>query len=420
MKKVAFYTLGCRVNQYETQAMKEIFIKKGYEICQYSEKADVYVVNSCTVTATGDKKSRQALSRAKKQNPDAITILAGCYAQKITPDEARRLNADIILGNNEKQNVAEIVEKRVEEKQIFVVKDLKDAPYCDMNLESYEEKTRAMIKIEDGCDRFCSYCIIPYVRGPVRCRPFDEIISEAERLSENGFKEVVVTGIQTAAYKWDGLTLKDVVVKISEVAGIERIRLGSLEPVIITDEFLSAMKETGKLCPTFHLSLQSGSDSVLRRMNRRYNTAIYKEKIEKIMEYFPYAAITTDVIAGFPQETETEHRESVEFAGKIGFAHMHVFPYSPREGTKAALLDGQLEKSLKEKRTRELNELSEKMHKEFIEKNMGKTYPVLFEQLTKDGRYEGLTPNYITVKVKSDTDIRGVIKEITLCEDNIK
>jgi len=416
MKKAAFLTLGCRVNQYETQAMKKIFINNGYEICQYNEKADVYVVNSCTVTATGDKKSRQALSRAKKQNPDAITILAGCYAQKISREDAEKLKADIILGNNEKEKIIEAVNEKVKEKQIFRVNDLKNALYSHMSIETYEEKTRAMIKIEDGCDRFCSYCIIPYVRGPVRCRPFDEIICEAERLASNGFKEVVLTGIQTAAYKWQELTLKDVITSVAKVNGIERIRLGSLEPVIITDEFLTAVKETNKFCPTFHLSLQSGSDSVLRRMNRRYNTSLYKEKIDKIRDYFPHAAITTDVIAGFPGETQEEHKETKKFAELIGFAHMHVFPYSSREGTKAATMDGQLEKNVKEKRTAELNALSEKMSRDFIEKNMDKTYPVLFEQLTKDGKYEGLTPNYITVKVKSDEDLRGKIKDITICE----
>jgi len=416
MKKAAFLTLGCRVNQYETQAMKEIFINNGYEICQYNEKADVYVVNSCTVTATGDKKSRQALSRAKKQNPDAITILAGCYAQKISREDAEKLKADIILGNNEKEKIIEAVNEKVKEKQIFRVNDLKNALYSHMSIETYEEKTRGMIKIEDGCDRFCSYCIIPYVRGPVRCRPFDEIICEAERLASNGFKEVVLTGIQTAAYKWQELTLKDVITSVAKVNGIERIRLGSLEPVIITDEFLTAVKETNKFCPTFHLSLQSGSDSVLRRMNRRYNTSLYKEKIDKIRDYFPHAAITTDVIAGFPGETQEEHKETKKFAELIGFAHKHVFPYSSREGTKAATMDGQLEKNVKEKRTAELNALSEKMSRDFIEKNMDKTYPVLFEQLTKDGKYEGLTPNYITVKVKSDEDLRGKIKDITICE----
>ena len=420
MKKAAFYTLGCRVNQYETQAMKEIFERNGFSICSFDDKADVYVVNSCTVTATGDKKSRQMLSRAKKQNPDAITVLAGCYAQKLSKEEISVIKADVILGNNAKEKIVDAIQKIADERKIYWVSDLKNAIYSDMKLESYEEKTRALIKIEDGCDRFCSYCIIPYVRGPVRSRPFEEIICEAQRLAENGFKEIVITGIQTAAYKYKDLTLGDVVSEVAKVRGIERIRLGSLEPVIITDEFLTVLKQTNKICPTFHLSLQSGSDSVLKRMNRRYDSATYKDKINKIKEYFPDAAITTDVIAGFPGETEAEHKQTVEFAESIGFAHMHVFPYSPREGTKAASMDGQLEKKTKEERTRELNALSEKMHDEFVEKNKGKAYPVLFEQLTDDGRYEGLTPNYITVKVKSDTDLRGLIKEITICDDVIK
>ena len=420
MKKAAFYTLGCRVNQYETQAMKEIFERNGFSICSFDDKADVYVVNSCTVTATGDKKSRQMLSRAKKQNPDAITVLAGCYAQKLSKEEISVIKADVILGNNAKEKIVDAIQKIADERKIYWVSDLKNAIYSDMKLESYEEKTRALIKIEDGCDRFCSYCIIPYVRGPVRSRPFEEIICEAQRLAENGFKEIVITGIQTAAYKYKDLTLGDVVSEVAKVRGIERIRLGSLEPVIITDEFLTVLKQTNKICPTFHLSLQSGSDSVLKRMNRRYDSATYKDKINKIKEYFPDAAITTDVIAGFPGETEAEHKQTVEFAESIGFAHMHVFPYSPREGTKAASMDGQLEKKTKEERTRELNALSEKMHDEFVEKNKGKAYPVLFEQLTDDGRYEGLTPNYITVKVKSDTDLRGIIKEITICDDVIK
>lgn len=414
MKKAAFYTLGCRVNQYETQALKEIFIKDGYEICPFDEKCDIYVVNSCTVTATGDKKSRQALGRAKKLNPECITILAGCYAQKLAENEAKQIKADIVLGNNAKETVIDAVKKLEEEKFVYSVYDLKDALYSDLSVKNFDDKTRAMIKIEDGCDRFCAYCIIPYVRGPVRCRDFDEIIEEAKILSEKGFKEVVLTGIQTAAYKQGSLTLKDVIKKVSEIEKIERIRVGSLEPVIITDEFLQILKDSKKFCPTFHLSLQSGSDSVLKRMNRRYDTKIYKEKTDKIKEYFPYAAITTDVIAGFPGETEEEHKETLKFTEEIGFAHMHVFPYSQREGTKAYSMDNQIEKKVKEKRTAELNELSEKMRREFIKMNEGQTFPVLFETKTKEGKFEGLTPNYITVTVESTENLIGQVKNIKL------
>ncbi len=417
MKKAAFFTLGCKVNQYETQAMTEQFIKNGYEICDFSEYADVYVVNSCTVTATGDKKSRQALRRGKKTNPDAVCVLAGCYAQHLTADEAKDLGADVVIGTGNKGQVVELVQKAMSEKtqQIKVDSLGGHRVFEETPISQFDNKTRAVVKIQDGCDRFCSYCIIPYVRGPIRSRPVDSLKREVKRLADAGFKEIVLSGIQVAAYGTDigGITLADAIEESAKENNIERIRLSSMEVVAITDEFMKRVYNTGKLCQSFHLSLQSGCDSVLKRMNRRYDTKKYLESLELIRKYYPDAAITTDVIVGFPGETDDEFDKSLKFAEKAGFSKMHVFPYSKREGTKAALMDGQLEKHIKEERVKKMMTLDEILHERFLKSIENNTYNVLFEREVKKGIYEGYTENYIEVYKHSDTDISGKILQLS-------
>ena len=424
MKKVSFFTLGCRVNQYETEAMAEAFIKNGYEIADFNDVCDVYVVNSCTVTAMGDKKSRQAVRRAKRLNPESVTVIAGCYAQAMKKEGKTLKEADIILGTDMKGKAIEAVENFLKEKeQIVMVEDLKDhRTFCETPLTTYQAKTRAMLKIEDGCDRFCSYCIIPYVRGPVRSRQPIDIKKELEILGKNNFKEIVITGIQVAAYGKDlkeDISLIDVIEMAAGEPSIERIRLGSLEPVVITEDFMTRAKNTGKLCPSFHLSLQSGCDSVLKRMNRRYTSDEYKNAIDLIRKFYPDAGITTDIIVGFPGETEEEFESSLNFAKKIAFSHIHVFPYSIREGTKAALMDGQLDKATKEERVKKMSAVANSTKETFINSIIGKTYPVLFEQEVEKGIYEGYTPNYVAVRIKSDTDISHKIIDVTLTRDMI-
>lgn len=424
MKKVSFFTLGCRVNQYETEAMAEAFIKSGYEIADFNDICDVYVVNSCTVTAMGDKKSRQAVRRAKRLNPNSITVIAGCYAQAMKKEGKTLAEADIILGTDMKGRALEAVENYLKEKQqIVLVDDLKNHRiFCETPLTTYQDKTRAMLKIEDGCDRFCSYCIIPYVRGPVRSRQPEEIKKEIEILGKNNFKEIVITGIQVAAYGKDlkeDIDLIDVIEMAANEPSIERIRLGSLEPIVITEDFLARAKNTGKLCPSFHLSLQSGCDSVLKRMNRRYSAEEYKNAIDLIRKFYPDAGITTDIIVGFPGETEEEFEASLNFAEKIAFSHIHVFPYSIREGTKAATMEGQLDKQTKEERVKKMSAVAQKTRETFINSVIGKTYPVLFEQEVEKGVFEGYTPNYIAVRIKSDTDISHQIVDVTITKDLI-
>lgn len=424
MKKVSFFTLGCRVNQYETEAMAESFIKGGYEIADFNDICDVYVVNSCTVTATGDKKSRQAVRRAKRLAPDSVTVIAGCYAQAMKKEGKTLPEADIVLGTDMKGKVVQAVESFLKQKeQIILVDDLNSHRiFCETPLTTYQAKTRAMLKIEDGCDRFCSYCIIPYVRGPVRSRNPEEIKKELKLLGQNNFREIVITGIQVAAYGKDlkeSISLIDIIEMAAEEESIERIRLGSLEPVIITEDFLTRAKKTGKLCPSFHLSLQSGCDSVLKRMNRRYTTSEYKAAIDLIRKFYPDAGITTDIIVGFPGETKEEFNESLKFAEKIAFSHIHVFPYSIREGTKAASMEGQLDKQTKEERVKKMSAVAQKTRETFINSIVGKTYPVLFEQEVEKGVFEGYTPNYIAVRIKSDTDISHKIVNVTVTSDLI-
>ena len=418
MQKIGFYTLGCKVNQYETEALKELFGNNGFIISDFEDFCDIYVINSCTVTATGDKKSRSAVSKARRKNENAVIALIGCYAQHLTDKEKETIKADIILGNGEKNSLLSLVKSNLK------VKDAKDV----MEYKEFEDtaisgtasdRARGYIKIQDGCNRYCSYCIIPYVRGKVRSRPLQSIENEAKRLSENGIREIVLTGIQVGAYGDDfdkGISLIDAIEAAAKAEKVERIRLSSIEPVAITEEFLQRVSKIPAFCFHFHLSLQSGCDKILKAMNRRYTTKEYLSKVNLIRKYFPYSAITTDIIAGFPGETEEDFKETLCFAEKCRFSKIHAFPYSKREGTKAALLKDLPARHIRNERAKELIDLSERMSNEFLQDNLGKEQEVYVEKFT-DGYCFGYTSNYIYLKIKSDRDLTGETIKVTLTKD---
>lgn len=415
MKKVAFYTLGCKVNQYETNAMIEQFMKKGYEIVNFEEKADIYIINTCTVTNMADRKSRQILRRVKERNREAIVVACGCYAQVAKEELEKIPEIDLIYGTNEKNKIADYIEENVSlgtfPNETFVTMQtvnnakvtdvMYQKEFLDFGTTLYTEKTRAVIKVQDGCDRFCSYCIIPYARGHVRSRKTESVIEEIEGVAKEGIKEVVITGIHVASYGKDfkeDIRLIDLLEKVNEVEGIERIRLGSIEPTIVTEEFLERLTKLEKICDHFHLSLQSGCDETLKRMNRRYTTEEFKKSTQLLKKAYPNVALTTDIIVGFPGETEEEFEKTYQFLKDINFYRMHVFKYSPRKGTKAESMENQVEGNLKEQRSRRLIELSNENEKEHNKKYIGKEVEVLFEE--KEGDYiKGHTTNYMVVKV---------------------
>ncbi len=397
-KRVAFATLGCKVNQYDTQAMQELFENAGYEIVSFQELADVYVINTCTVTQTSDKKSRQLVSRAHAQNPRGMVVVTGCYAQQ-SPERAMELpGVRLVLGTAERNQIVAHVERAWEE-TANCVRDIRKERVFEEISAVHEGKTRAHLKIQDGCDQYCSYCIIPYVRGPVRSRQLAQVVSEAKKLAQAGFCEIVLTGIHLMSYGKDlaDTELIDAVDAITEIDGIRRIRLGSLEPAWIEERVVRAWAENPKVCRQFHLSLQSGCDTVLKRMNRRYTAAKYAEAVACLRENMPGCAITTDVIAGFAGETEEEHRKTLAFAEKMAFARMHVFPYSQRKGTKAAEMPGQVPKAVREKRAQELIALGERMAKEYLHAAIGSVQDVLIEH-SENGWGEGYTGTYIRTR----------------------
>lgn len=419
MMKVAFYTLGCKVNQYETEAMEEMFKKRGYEIVSFEDKADIYIINTCTVTNLGDRKSRQFIRRAKKLNEDSIVAAVGCYSQ-IAPDEVEKIEGvDVIIGNTDKDKIVDICEEaREKNEKINVVKNIKyHKEFDNLSIEKIESRTRAYMKIQDGCNQFCSYCIIPYARGPIRSRRLEDILVEAERLAKAHFKEIILTGIHVASYGKDlkNINLLDVIENISKIEGIERIRLSSIEPTFIDKEFMEKVKANKKFCDHFHLSLQSGSNSVLKRMNRKYTTEEYKHIVELIRSYMPAAGITTDIIVGFPGETEEEFQETYDFVKTIGFSRIHVFKYSPRKGTPASQMDNQIHGSIKQARSEELIKLGNQLANSFMESFLGKTMEVLFEE-EKDGYIEGYTTNYLRVKVKTSKDLQGKILPVKIID----
>ncbi len=420
MNKVTFFTLGCKVNQYETEAMEEIFEKRGYTVVDNDEVADIYVINTCTVTNLGDRKSRQFIRRAKKLNQDAIVAAVGCYSQ-VAPEEVEKIeDVDIIIGTTNRDKIVDLCEEvRSSNKRINIVKNIKGyKEFEDLNIVDVKDKTRAYIKIQEGCNQFCSYCIIPYARGPIRSRRLDNIIKETKRLSETGFKEIILTGIHVASYGKDlkDVNLLDVIEEVGKVNGIDRIRLSSIEPTLIDEDFMERTIKIKKLCDHFHLSLQSGSDRVLEGMNRKYTTSQYKEIVNLIRRYLPDAGITTDIIVGFPGETEEEFEETCNFVKDIKFSRIHVFKYSSRKGTPASKFEGQIDGNTKHIRSEKLISLGDDLMDDFHEKFIGKTMEVLFEEESKeDVKFmEGYTTNYIRVKAEASEDIKGKILPVKI------
>ena len=385
MKKVALHNLGCKVNAYETEAMQEMLEHAGYEIVPFQEGADIYVINTCTVTNIADRKSRQMLHRARKMNPDAVVVAAGCYVQAQAEKQVIDPCIDIVLGNNKKQDLLTALQAYEEAhgdlREVIDINHTKE--YENLHLTKQGEHTRAYIKVQDGCNQFCSYCIIPYARGRVRSRAKEDVVAEVTDLAKNGYQEVVLTGIHLSSYGIDFENednLLSLIRAVHEIEGIKRIRLGSLEPRIITEEFVQAIAALPKMCPHFHLSLQSGCNETLKRMNRRYTSEEFYEKCEILRKYFEKPALTTDVIVGFPQETEEEFETTYEFLKKICFYETHIFKYSKREGTKAAVMQGQIPEQIKAKRSARLIELGEKNRRAYEESFLGKTVEVLVEE----------------------------------------
>ena len=396
--------------------MAQKFIEQGYKIVKHTEKADIYIINTCTVTNMSDRKSRQMLRRAKLLNKEAIVVAVGCYAQVAKNEIEKIPEIDLSLGNDEKINIVQYVEKYLTEKmnQIKIKDVMQSKEFAEFGDVTYTEKTRAVIKVQDGCDRFCSYCIIPYARGRVRSRKPEHIISEIEKIAEEGIKEVVITGIHIASYGKDfkeEYKLIDLLEEINKIEGIKRIRLGSIEPLLITKEFLDRLIKLEKICHHFHLSLQSGCNETLKRMNRRYNIQEFEQIVENIRKYYKDAILTTDIIVGFPGESKEEFNQTYEFLKKIKFYKMHIFKYSQRKGTKAAIMPNQIDGSIKEERSKKLLELSDKNQKEYNMEYIGKEVEVLFEEKEEEF-YKGHTKNYIEVKCKTNINMQNEIKTV--------
>ncbi|MGI5960034.1 MAG: tRNA (N(6)-L-threonylcarbamoyladenosine(37)-C(2))-methylthiotransferase MtaB [Massiliimalia sp.] len=414
--RVGFYTLGCKVNQYETEVLKSRFAKAGFDVVSDEDFADVYVLNSCTVTASGDKKTRQILHRMKRQNPNAVIALCGCMPQAFPEKSALLSDAQVITGAS-RARLLEDVKKALEtgERIVDITPHEKGEAFEPMKAEHFSEKTRAFVKIEDGCDRYCSYCIIPMARGPIRSKPLAELEAEVRQLVQNGYREMVLVGINLSSYgKECGLRLIDAVELVCGIEGVERVRLGSLEPELLLDEDIRRMAAQPKFCPQFHLSLQSGCDATLKRMNRHYDSDFYYDLVCKLRNVFPDCSITTDIMVGFAGETEQEFEESLAFAKKVGFAKAHVFAYSVREGTRAAKFPGQLDRKTKEARSRRMIEATEQTRCEFLKQQVGKVYPVLFEHTRTEEGIEGYTKNYIPVFVPSEEDLATKIYSVRI------
>ena len=420
MKTVAFITLGCKVNQYETNAMTQQFIENDYEVVDHTQKADIYIVNTCTVTNMSDRKSRQMLRRVKELNKEAVVVACGCYAQ-IAKEELEKIKEiNLVLGNNEKKDIVEYVEKfiknKIPEVQTEDVMHQKD--FVEFGDITFTEKTRAVIKIQDGCDRFCSYCIIPYARGRVRSRRPEHILSEIHKIAKEGIQEVVITGIHIASYGKDfkeQYGLIDLLEEMNEIEGIERIRLGSIEPLLITEAFVNRLEKLTKVCHQFHLSLQSGCDETLKRMNRRYTTEQFKDIVALLRNKFEDVILTTDIIVGFPGESEEEFEKTYTFLKEIKFYKMHVFKYSPRKGTKAAVMPNQIDGNKKEERSRKLIELSNQNEKAYNQNYIGKEVEILFEE-EKNGIWQGHTKNYILAHYKTEKNIENRIMKLQCIE----
>ena len=424
--KIAFLTLGCKVNSYETEAMQALLASAGATLVEFNEEADIYVVNTCSVTNMADRKSRQMLHRAKKKNPDAVVVAAGCYAQTADETAMKETGIDVVIGNNQKKQIVEILENYmagVENKRLEIGEETE---YEDLSLDTQVEHTRAYIKIQDGCNQFCSYCIIPYARGRIRSRKPEDVVEEVKRLAANGYQEIVLTGIHLSSYgrtsyekltEESGQPLLSLLQQINAVEGIRRIRLGSLEPRIITEKFVKTLVTCEKVCPHFHLSLQSGSDTVLVRMNRKYTTEEYAKSVDILKKYYEAPAITTDIIVGFPQETEEEFSETMEFAKRIGFSKIHVFKYSRRKGTVADKMSGQVDEQVKNMRSEQLMALEAALGETYREQFFGKEETVLFEESTVvDGEVcqVGYNERYVRIAVNTKEDLSNCIETVRI------
>lgn len=417
MKKAALHNLGCKVNAYETEAMQHLLEEAGYEIVPFTQKADVYVINTCSVTNMADRKSRQMLHKAKKNNPDSIVVAAGCYVQTSEKEVLNDLSVDIVIGNDRKHDLVRLLDEYSLDSVNDTVDDINDGKHDfeELFIDQTKEHTRAFIKVQDGCNQFCSYCIIPYARGRVRSRRFENVIAEVERLAANGFKEVVLTGIHLSSYGVDfeeATGLLELIQAVNAVKGIERIRLGSLEPKIVTEHFASELSKLDKICPHFHLSLQSGCDATLKRINRKYTTKEYERGCELLRKYFVHPAITTDVIVGFPGETEEEFEQTKAYLEHIHFYEMHIFKYSKRKGTRAAVMPDQIDEQIKAARSEKLIALGHDMSKEFRKFYIGKNEEVLFEEKAVIGDKEyfvGYTKEYVKVAKKTDENLENQI-----------
>ena len=417
MKKAALHNLGCKVNAYETEAMQHLLEEAGYEIVPFTQKADVYVINTCSVTNMADRKSRQMLHKAKKNNPDSIVVAAGCYVQTSEKEVLNDLSVDIVIGNDRKHDLVRLLEEYSLDSVNDTVDDINDGKHDfeELFIDQTKEHTRAFIKVQDGCNQFCSYCIIPYARGRVRSRRFENVIAEVERLAANGFKEVVLTGIHLSSYGVDfeeATGLLELIQAVNAVKGIERIRLGSLEPKIVTEHFASELSKLDKICPHFHLSLQSGCDATLKRMNRKYTTKEYERGCELLRKYFVHPAITTDVIVGFPGETEEEFEQTKAYLEHIHFYEMHIFKYSKRKGTRAAVMPDQIDEQIKAARSEKLIALGHDMSKEFRKFYIGKNEEVLFEEKAVIGDKEyfvGYTKEYVKVAKETAENLENQI-----------
>ena len=417
--RVAIYTLGCKVNQYETQAMEQELVRRGHTLVPFEEAADAYIVNTCSVTAVSDKKSRQMIRRCRKLNENAVVAACGCYVQT-HPEEAATLALDLIAGTGDRMAFLDLLEQAAHEKEPVTLLDdaLRRRQFEVLPAGGMAERTRAMLKVEDGCVNFCTYCIIPYARGPVRSLPLETAAAQTRQLRAEGYRELVLTGIEISSWGHDlknGTGLIDLLEAVSEAAGDMRLRLGSLEPRTITEDFCRRAAKLPNLCPHFHLSLQSGCDATLKRMNRRYDTARFYQSVQLLNESFDRPAVTTDLITGFPGETEEEFTQTLAFIEKCGFAAMHIFPYSIRPGTKAAAMP-QLTAAVKEERAARAAQVAHRMHQTYLEGCVGRTYPVLFEQ-EKDGLYTGHAPNYMAVAVQG-SEFHNQVREVTITACN--
>ncbi len=412
--KAAFYTLGCKVNQYDTQMMTEKMQKAGYDICSFDDFADIYIINTCTVTQVSDKKSRNIVSRAKRKNKDAIVIVCGCFSQ-VAPDDAKsKTDADIILGTKNRTRICEYIEKYKKTGQ-KIIEVTNEGNLAQEKISSFSEKTRAILKIEDGCRNFCSYCLIPFARGEIVSKPIEQVVTEAESLAKNGYKEIVLTGIHLSSYGKDleNVCLADAIIEVAKIDGIERIRLGSLEPMIISPEFISKVAKCEKLCHSFHLSLQSGCDKTLKDMNRKYTTSQYKNSVNLLRDAFDDCSVTTDIIVGFPGESDDDFEQSLQFAKEISFSKIHIFPYSVRNGTRAAKMPNQIDKAIKSKREKILSEVELESRTAFHKQMIGKTVDILVENC-ENNICNGFTKNYIQTQFKGTNDLCNKIVYVTI------